>query len=110
MPETLVVAKPLVHRSQRLGVELANSRGAAAVGNDQPGRAQQAEMLGNCRAAHGKVTREFADGTAGHAQEAQYFAAGGIGEGAKDGLTVSLVALGMTKRFRTGSRPGVIST
>jgi hypothetical protein len=85
-PETPVIVKPLVHCAERLGVKLANARGAAAVGNDQAGGAQHPEMLGDCRAADGEIFCEFADGAAGDAQEAEDSAAGRIGEGAKDGL------------------------
>ncbi|MGA8234400.1 MAG: hypothetical protein WB795_23190, partial [Candidatus Acidiferrales bacterium] len=63
-------------------------RSAAAVRNDQSRGTQQPKMLGDGRAAHGEVTRQFADGTAGDAQEAEDPTAGWMGQGAKDGLTV----------------------
>ncbi len=70
-------------------VETANADGAAFLGGDEAGEAEEADVFGDGGPAGTEVGGDVTDGLAAGAEQAEDLAAGGVGEGPEDGLGLS---------------------
>jgi hypothetical protein len=80
------VPEPMIDGTERLGIKTVEAVAADAVFADQAGTAEQAEVLGDGGAGDGKGAGDLAGGLVALAKEIENGAAGGVGQGAKDGV------------------------
>jgi len=85
-PENAVIVEPLVNGAKRLGVETVIAVAADAMFLDEARAAEQAEMFGDSRARDGEGAGDLAGGLLAAAEQVEDGAAGGVGEGAEDGV------------------------
>jgi hypothetical protein len=80
------VLEPMIDGAEGLRVETVKAMAADAVFADEAGAAEQAEVLGDGRAGDWEGARDLSGGLMALAKEVEDGAAGGIGEGPKDGI------------------------
>lgn len=85
-PEKAVVLEPTIDGAEGLRVETVKAVAADALFVDEMGVAEQAEVLGDGRAGDWEGASDLSRGLMALAKEVEDGAAGGIGEGAEDGI------------------------
>jgi hypothetical protein len=78
--------EPGINAAKRSGVEPVKAVAAAAVLADKAGAAEQAEMLGDGGAGDRESTSDLSGGLVALAKEIEDRPAGGVGQGAEDGV------------------------
>jgi len=76
----------MVDRAKRLGIELVIAVAADVVLANQAGAAEEAKMFGDGGAGDGKGAGDLAGGLVSLAEQVEDGAAGGVGEGAENGV------------------------
>jgi hypothetical protein len=76
----------MIDRAQGLGVETVNAVAANPVFADEAGATEKAEMFGDGRARDGEGVSDLSGGLVALAEQVEDGAAGGVGEGAEDGV------------------------
>src|SRR5262249_36129559 len=72
IPEPLVVREPIPHGAKSFGDEPVAALAAVPLLGHQTGVEQDAEVLGDSRAAHLEVSRNVADGALGFGEEVEH--------------------------------------
>ena len=90
IPEPLVVRDPVPHRTEPRGDEAIAPLSAMPLLRHETGFKQDAEMLGDGRAAHLEMSRNRVDGAVGLDEQIQHPATRRMTDGPKD----SLLAIG----------------
>src|SRR5262245_46252757 len=84
IPEPLVMRDPVPHRAEPFGDEVIAPLSAMPLLRHQTGIKQDAEVLGDSRAAHREMSRNRVNGTVGLDEEIEHPATRGMADCAKD--------------------------
>jgi hypothetical protein len=85
-PEEAVIVEPVVDRAKWLGVKVVVAVATDAVFANEASAAEKAKVLGDGGAGYGEGACDLPGGLMAVAEEVEYGAAGGVGQGAEDGI------------------------